>query len=442
MDAPNLTIIPEPAQAPAVVYGELAAKTSAEMTNGQLSLVLAITNNESTPVHVNQVSVSFIGSPAVGPSNIPANLDIPAHQTRGWNFLTGNNILLPVPAPATIRIRVYCDDYDDPAIEDSPLAIYQSAAEDGGYPFPARAENLERGEFWFGRSAGHGEAGGGNQLFAYDLGVRVFDSATNSWPTVIPGSDVALNENYYCWNKPIYAMADGVVVRFLDGVGPNTPPNLPVPTPNPVEGNHFYIQHGDDLALYAHFISGTLNPDLTSGPNPNGTGATVTEGQLLGLCGNSGNSSEPHLHTHIIRGTAPWVGPPRPLTFRDMYVVDPGTEGLAWPPTQDAPWSHVEGQALPSVLSAIWTGTLKPGKKAWRWTDGLAWAWIIFLGGLMITPGGVSCPKCGDMLTDIFGMVSIVLGVLGIARMVLASRAPTTQHHGSAQTNVKVDMHT
>ncbi len=28
-------------------------------------------------------------------------------------------------------------------------------------------------------------------------------------------------------------------------------------------------------------------------------GQTVKQGQLLGLCGNSGNSSEPHLHFHI-----------------------------------------------------------------------------------------------------------------------------------------------
>jgi len=28
-------------------------------------------------------------------------------------------------------------------------------------------------------------------------------------------------------------------------------------------------------------------------------GERVEEGQLLGLCGNSGNSSEPHLHMHI-----------------------------------------------------------------------------------------------------------------------------------------------
>lgn len=28
------------------------------------------------------------------------------------------------------------------------------------------------------------------------------------------------------------------------------------------------------------------------------TGDTVTEGQLIGQCGNSGNTSEPHIHIH------------------------------------------------------------------------------------------------------------------------------------------------
>lgn len=152
--------------------------------------------------------------------------------------------------------------------------------------------------------------------------MRAFDPATNTWPTTLPGSGVTKNASYYIWGKPIYAIADGVVKQFRDGIAANTPPNLPSPTPDPVEGNHFYIQHGDDLALYSHFQAGTLNPVLTSGSNPDGTGATVTTGQLLGLAGNSENSSEPHLHIQVNRTTIPWGGPPRPLPFNDIYVLD------------------------------------------------------------------------------------------------------------------------
>ena len=43
----------------------------------------------------------------------------------------------------------------------------------------------------------------------------------------------------------------------------------------------------------------------------------------------------------------------------------------------------------------------------------LAWAWLIFIGGLMITPGGIDCIACGPVGTSILGVVSIGLGILG-----------------------------
>ena len=120
----------------------------------------------------------------------------------------------------------------------------------------------------------------------------------------------------------------------------------------------------------------------TSGPNPGGTGASVTKGQPLGLAGNSGRSSEPHLHIHVLRATKPWQGPPRPLPFNDINVldltlVDPNT----WPPTADVPWNPVTAQDLPNVLSAIWPGQLSTNW--WIWLGPLTWAWIIIIGGLI-----------------------------------------------------------
>ena len=43
----------------------------------------------------------------------------------------------------------------------------------------------------------------------------------------------------------------------------------------------------------------------------------------------------------------------------------------------------------------------------------LAWAWIIFIGGLMITPGGIDCIVCGPVITNILGVISIAIGVSG-----------------------------
>jgi hypothetical protein len=440
---PSPSCYEEGPYSPSTVYGALAAETSNDPPNGQLSLVLTITNNEPSPVHLNQVTVSFAGPPNVSPSSIMADLTIPSAQTRQWYFAPANNIILPVPAPGAIKLGLSCDGFSDPAEVNMSLAQYQSPATGGGYSFPAQTDDLERGEYWTGLSATHGAAGGGTQLFAYDLGVRAYDPSANQWPTSLPGADVGKNENYYVWGKPIYAMADGVVKQFKDGMPANTPPNLPMPTPDPVEGNHFYIQHGADLALYAHFQAGTLNPALTSGPNPDGTGAPVAKGQFLGLAGNSGNSSEPHLHIQVNRTTIPWGGPPRPLPFNDIHVLDlSAVDPHTWPPNNDTALHGVSTQDLPEVLSAIWPGTLHLGRKIFgTWLEGLAWAWIIIIGGLMITPGGVECIVCGPALTRVLGVVSIALGVLGLVSRARAGRAVAMQRFTRPQIDVRGDMH-
>ena len=58
-----------------------------------------------------------------------------------------------------------------------------------------------------------------------------------------------------------------------------------------VGGNNVIMEIGDGLyAFYAHLQPGSLRVKV---------GDKVRRGQVLGLLGNSGNSSEPHLHFHI-----------------------------------------------------------------------------------------------------------------------------------------------
>ena len=43
----------------------------------------------------------------------------------------------------------------------------------------------------------------------------------------------------------------------------------------------------------------------------------------------------------------------------------------------------------------------------------LAWAWIIIVGGLMITPGGIECIACGPLISKVLGVISVAIGVAG-----------------------------
>ncbi len=45
----------------------------------------------------------------------------------------------------------------------------------------------------------------------------------------------------------------------------------------------------------------------------------------------------------------------------------------------------------------------------------VGWAWMIIVGGLMITPGGVFCLVCGPVLNNVLAVLSIVLGIAGFA---------------------------
>lgn len=58
-----------------------------------------------------------------------------------------------------------------------------------------------------------------------------------------------------------------------------------------VPGNTVIIKAAtNEYLLFAHFKHYSIVVK---------EGQKVSKGQLLGLCGNSGNSSEPHLHFHI-----------------------------------------------------------------------------------------------------------------------------------------------
>ena len=405
----NVTVVAEPQVSGVLRYAPLAAKASPDVENGQLGAAFKITNNEPQDIRFTSVEVTFSGEPQVASKTIvPSNPEAPiAAGTTGVRyFLSADHIILPVPAPGEVTFTLSFDGFDEPEVISISLASY----EDAGYLFPARSADLEEGEFWSGASAIHGGAGGGTQMFAYDLLVRAADENGN-WGRRHPGTTGNQNSDYRAWGKSIYAMAAGTVVQFLDTLADNTTaPNSPVPTVNPVEGNHFYIQHGTDLALYAHFQAGSMNPDLLS------NGATVTEGQFLGVCGNTGNSSEPHLHLQITRGSVPWGDVGLPLTFRDLYVLETSqVDTKAWPPNTDSPWTYAEGRALPNVQSLIWPGNLKIIWSKQTMFYVLAWAWLIVVGALMITPGGIDCIKCGRVLESILALVSIGAGVAGLA---------------------------
>lgn len=101
-------------------------------------------------------------------------------------------------------------------------------------------------------------------------------------------TDGKSNTDYYAFGKPLYATCDGEVVDVIDGVADNKPGVLNAVD---VTGNTVVLKTANnEYIVYAHFKQNSIKVQK---------GQLVKSGDLLGLCGNSGRSSEPHLHFHI-----------------------------------------------------------------------------------------------------------------------------------------------
>jgi murein DD-endopeptidase MepM/ murein hydrolase activator NlpD len=118
------------------------------------------------------------------------------------------------------------------------------------------------------------------------------------------------NQDFYCFGERILAPGAGVVVVMENGVEDNVPG---VMNAKQALGNHVILDHGNgEYSFFAHFKKGTVAVEK---------GERVETGDLLGLCGNSGHSSEPHLHYHLQNTPAFGLGEGLPAQFQD-YVAD------------------------------------------------------------------------------------------------------------------------
>ena len=112
--------------------------------------------------------------------------------------------------------------------------------------------------------------------------------------------DSLKNESYFAHGTDAIAVADGIVAAVKDSIPENIPgvASRAVPiTLETVGGNFVILDIGQGrYAFYAHLRPGSLRVRV---------GDRVRKGQVLGLVGNSGNSTEPHLHFHLMDGTSP-----------------------------------------------------------------------------------------------------------------------------------------
>ncbi|MCK8464069.1 peptidoglycan DD-metalloendopeptidase family protein [Aliiroseovarius sp. S1339] len=173
-----------------------------------------------------------------------------------------------------------------------------------------------------------------DQRHAYDIVVRDQDGGSNV------GLDAACNPiatntnaTAYIWGQSVIAAADGNIVT-LDSSQPENPSPGVRLAGVPRGGNSVTIDHGNgQFTRYSHMQAGSIPNNLAAlnnlGMCPAGQVCTVTQGDLLGVVGNSGNSSGPHLHFVLMDGSNANTDEGRPITFSNIMFGDMNQTNVA-----------------------------------------------------------------------------------------------------------------
>jgi hypothetical protein len=119
------------------------------------------------------------------------------------------------------------------------------------------------------------------QKNAFDI--LITDTKGNSFKT-----NGNTNEDYYAFGKELFAPCAGEIVLVVDGIKDNIVNEM---NSFNVGGNTIILKTTNgEFLVFCHLKHKSIKVI---------EGQKVSQRQLIGLCGNSGHSSEPHLHFHI-----------------------------------------------------------------------------------------------------------------------------------------------
>jgi murein DD-endopeptidase len=156
------------------------------------------------------------------------------------------------------------------------------------------------------------------------------------------------NRSYICYGTEVLAVADATVVEVKDGIAenvPNQPPAVPI-TLETVAGNHIDLDLGGGVyAMYAHLQPGSLRIKL---------GDKVKRGQVIALLGNTGNSTEPHLHFQLMDRNSPLISEGLPYKLPE-YTIEKRVSGdlESTPTATNLPAPELHREDIPLEMQLV-----------------------------------------------------------------------------------------
>ncbi len=120
--------------------------------------------------------------------------------------------------------------------------------------------------------------------------------------------------SYYCYEQEILSPADGVIVEVENKSADSKilDKGRFISKASHIAGNYIVIQHSEDeFSTLAHLKKDSIKVAV---------GDVVSKGQVIALCGNSGNSTEPHLHFQLQTGKSFYNSAGLPIHFHQIEV--------------------------------------------------------------------------------------------------------------------------
>jgi hypothetical protein len=141
------------------------------------------------------------------------------------------------------------------------------------------------------------------ERYYYDVGLKGPDGNTFK-----DANKMSENDNYHCWGRPVLSMSSGEVIftsnDFEDNFGN-------VHNDNSIGANTVVIRN-DTLNCYHVYVHLKQHSIIVTSGDP------ISPGDKLGLVGNSGGTSEPHLHVGISGRDSEGFLRSLPMTFQKV----------------------------------------------------------------------------------------------------------------------------
>jgi hypothetical protein len=239
---------------------------------------------EATSLSVGQFGVLFLHVPLAASASVPGTI---AHRISGVAVLQGR-----ADTPFTLTIG------ETPVIDANPVLLGPPLIGNGYLAGDGCCDTIRHVRALLPLNGRFALA----QRFAIDW------EQIDDQNRLVKG-DRSKVGNYTIFGRDVIAVADGTVIDTRNDLPEQPPGKLPDNLPiDQADGNFVVLDIGNGaFALYAHMQPGSVKVAL---------GAKVKYGDLLGKVGNTGNTSAPHLHFHVMDGPSPLLANGIP------YVID------------------------------------------------------------------------------------------------------------------------